>query len=165
MKISVVIPCYNEEKTILEILRRVNKQKSKFDIEIVISDDGSRDRTRDLLSDNKELYDKLILNKNNKGKGAALKKAIDLASGDIILFQDADLEYNPNDYERLIKPFIEDNAEAFETIGRAISKVLVFAVRALAGAIRAVGNATNFIKRQIEQIQRLLGFDVPFVIG
>jgi len=63
-----------------------------------------------------------------------------------------------------LNQFIEDNAEAFETIGRAISKVLVFAVRALAGAIRAVGNATNFIKRQIEQIQRLLGFDVPFVI-
>ena len=63
-----------------------------------------------------------------------------------------------------LNQFIEDNAEAFETIGRAISKVLVFAVRALAGAIRAVGNATNFIKRQIEDIQRLLGFDVPFVV-
>ena len=60
--------------------------------------------------------------------------------------------------------FIEENAEAFETIGHAISKVLVFAVRAFAGALRAVGNATNFIKRQIENIQRLLGFDIPFVI-
>ena len=63
-----------------------------------------------------------------------------------------------------LNQFIEENAEAFETIGRAISKVLVFAVKALAGAIRAVGNATNFIKRQIEDIQRLLGFDVPFVV-
>tara|TARA_R110002012_G_scaffold269596_1_gene453712 strand:- start:40 stop:1602 length:1563 start_codon:yes stop_codon:yes gene_type:complete len=63
-----------------------------------------------------------------------------------------------------LNQFIEDNASAFETIGRAISKVLVFAVKALAGAIRAVGNATNFIKRQIEDIQRLLGFDVPFVV-
>ena len=65
---------------------------------------------------------------------------------------------------RSLNQFIEENAEAFETIGRAISKVLVFAVKALAGAIRAVGNATNFIKRQIEDIQRLLGFDVPFVV-
>ena len=63
-----------------------------------------------------------------------------------------------------LNQFIEENASAFETIGRAISKVLVFAVRALAGAIKAVGNATNFIKRQIEDIQRLLGFEVPFVV-
>ena len=63
-----------------------------------------------------------------------------------------------------LNEFIEENADAFETIGHAISKVLVFAVRAFAGALRAVGNATNFIKRQIENIQRLLGFDVPFVV-
>jgi len=63
-----------------------------------------------------------------------------------------------------LNEFIEENAEAFETIGFAISKVLVFAVRAFAGALRAVGNATSFIKRQIENIQRLLGFDVPFVV-
>ncbi len=69
MKISVLIPTYNEERYILQTLKKVNDQKNKFDLEIIISDDGSTDGTISLLNNNQNLYDKLIDNKNNQGKG------------------------------------------------------------------------------------------------
>ena len=111
MKISVIIPCFNEEKTILEILKKVNLEKSSLDLEIIVSDDGSNDNTIDLLKQNLNLYDKLIENKVNLGKGAALKKGIEESSGELILFQDADLEYDPKDYKKLIQPFLFNNAD------------------------------------------------------
>ena len=111
MKISVIIPCFNEEKTIIEILKRVNRQKEKLELEVIVSDDGSNDNTIDILEKNKNLYDKLIKNKKNQGKGAALIKGIEIASGELILLQDADLEYNPNDYNKLISPFLNNNAD------------------------------------------------------
>lgn len=111
MKISVIIPCFNEEKTIIEILKRVNIQKEKLELEVIVSDDGSNDNTIDILEKNKNLYDKLIKNKKNQGKGAALIKGIEIASGELILLQDADLEYNPNDYNKLISPFLNSNAD------------------------------------------------------
>jgi glycosyltransferase involved in cell wall biosynthesis len=111
MKISVIIPCFNEENTIIEILKKVNKQKKNFDIEVIISDDGSTDRTINLLDENIDLYDKLVKNKNNLGKGSAIKKGLEKTEGDIIIFQDADLEYDPNDYRKLVKPFLENQAD------------------------------------------------------
>ena len=111
MKISVIIPSFNEEKTIIKLLNNVNQQKKKFDLEIIVSDDGSNDNTKKLLKENKSLFDNLVENSKNEGKGAALKKGIEVASGDIILFQDADLEYNPEDYDRLLKPFFNSNAD------------------------------------------------------
>ena len=111
MKISIIIPCYNEESTILKILNKVNEQKNKFDLEIIVSDDGSKDSTLDLLKESNYLYDKLIKSEKNEGKGAALKKGIKASSGEIVIFQDADLEYDPSDYNRLIEPFIKNNAD------------------------------------------------------
>ena len=111
MKISILIPTYNEEDHILETLRKVNKQKIKFDLEIIISDDGSTDQTKNLLNDNKNLFNKLIINKNNQGKGAALKIGLENCSGEIIIIQDADLEYNPDEFSDLIDPFLKNKAD------------------------------------------------------
>ena len=111
MKISVIIPCFNENNTIISILEKVNLERKNFDLEIIVSDDGSTDKTKVLLEENSNLYDKLILSEVNKGKGCAMRKGIEASTGDILLFQDADMEYDPKDYSKLIKPFIENNAD------------------------------------------------------
>ena len=111
MKISVIIPCFNENNTIISILEKVNLERKNFDLEIIVSDDGSTDKTKVLLEENSNLYDKLILSEVNKGKGCAIRKGIEASTGDILLFQDADMEYDPKDYSKLIKPFIENNAD------------------------------------------------------
>lgn len=132
MKISVIIPCFNEENTIIEILKKVNQQKKIFDIEIIISDDGSTDRTISLLNENTELYDELVKNKNNLGKGSAIKKGLEVTKGDIIIFQDADLEYDPNDYSKLIKPFIENQADVVygsRFLGSSAQRVIYYSHR------------------------------------
>ena len=132
MKISVILPCFNEENTIVEILKKVNKQKKKFDIEVIISDDGSTDRTINLLDENVDLYDKLVKNKNNLGKGSAIKKGLEIAEGDIIIFQDADLEYDPNDYRKLIKPFLENQADVVygsRFLGSSAQRVIYYSHR------------------------------------
>jgi glycosyltransferase involved in cell wall biosynthesis len=132
MKISVIIPCFNEENTIIEILKKVNKQKKNFDIEVIISDDGSTDRTINLLDENIDLYDKLVKNKNNLGKGSAIKKGLEITKGDIIIFQDADLEYDPNDYGKLIKPFIENQADVVygsRFLGSSAQRVIYYSHR------------------------------------
>jgi glycosyltransferase involved in cell wall biosynthesis len=132
MKISVIIPCFNEENTIIEILKKVNKQKKNFDIEVIISDDGSTDRTINLLDENIDLYDKLVKNKNNLGKGSAIKKGLEITKGDIIIFQDADLEYDPNDYVKLIKPFIENQADVVygsRFLGSSAQRVIYYSHR------------------------------------
>jgi glycosyltransferase involved in cell wall biosynthesis len=110
MLVSIIIPCFNEKNTIELILDRV--LKTKINKEIIIVDDGSTDGTKEIL---KEIIEKkvshIIYSEKNFGKGAAIKKGINIASGDIILIQDADLEYNPTDYDNLVSPFIEDNAD------------------------------------------------------
>jgi dolichol-phosphate mannosyltransferase len=103
VKLSVLIPTYNEAIYTLKTLKKVNEQKNKFNLEIIISDDGSTDQTISILNKNKNLFDKLISNKKNLGKGAALKIGLTNCSGDIIVIQDADLEYNPDEYTDLIK--------------------------------------------------------------
>ena len=132
MKISVILPCFNEENTIVEILKKVNQQKKKFDIEVIISDDGSTDRTINLLDENVDLYDKLVKNKNNLGKGSAIKKGLEITKGDIIIFQDADLEYDPNDYRKLIKPFLENQADVVygsRFLGSSAQRVIYYSHR------------------------------------
>ena len=111
MLISVLIPCYNEKNTIEEIVLRVNNLKN-LDIEIIIIDDCSNDGTREILNDKiKDKVSKVIFNENNYGKGYSLKKGIDAANGEIILIQDADLEYNPKEYYKLTKPIIDGEAD------------------------------------------------------
>lgn len=110
MKLSVIIPVFNEEKTILEILKRVEKVKiPKIEKEIVIVDDFSTDGTRGILEKVKGRH-KVYYHKKNLGKGAAIRTALKHTSGEIIIIQDADLEYNPQDYPKLIKPILEGKA-------------------------------------------------------
>ena len=93
-KLSIIVPVYNEAKTILEVLKNLNNLKKYYqNIQIIVINDGSRDNSLKILENNKSLIDVLINNPNNKGKGNAVKKGIQVAEGDYITFQDADLEY------------------------------------------------------------------------
>ena len=111
MKISVIIPCFNEENFILKTLKKVNEQKKNFDIEIIVSDDCSTDRSLQLLQENNNLFDQLIESNQNHGKGFAIGKGIESASGEIVIIQDADLEYNPEEYKLLLDPFFKNDAD------------------------------------------------------
>tara|TARA_X000000950_G_C13739588_1_gene587904 strand:+ start:183 stop:875 length:693 start_codon:yes stop_codon:yes gene_type:complete len=98
-KLSILIPVYNEEKTILNILERINECKiDNFDFETIIINDGSDDNTFNIIKDNGDLYDKVINLDKNKGKGFAVKSGLKIATGDYVIFQDADLEYDPKDF-------------------------------------------------------------------
>ncbi len=110
MKLSVIIPVYNEVENIKEILKRVKATKKAS--EIVVVDDGSQDGTRDLLKelDGKEKV-RVILHEKNQGKGAAVRTGLDAAAGEILLIQDADLEYDPRDYGLLLQPLEEGIAD------------------------------------------------------
>lgn len=110
MKLSVIIPVYNEVENIEEILKRVKATKKAA--EIIVVDDGSQDGTRDLLKklDGKEKV-RVILHEKNQGKGAAVRTGMDSAAGEIMLIQDADLEYDPRDYPALLQPLEEGIAD------------------------------------------------------
>ena len=106
MKLSILIPVYNEIKTIEKIIQKVKEQEIRK-IQIIVVDDGSTDGTREFLK--KSLFkkvDKIIYHKKNKGKGAAIRSAQKKVIGDIVIIQDADLEYDPKDYKKLIKPIV-----------------------------------------------------------
>lgn len=114
MKISVIIPCYNEFFTIEKIVEKINSffLSSENNYEIIVIDDYSTDGTRQVLQN--KLFNKiskLILNDQNYGKGFSVRQGIKVSSGDIVLIQDADLEYDPSDYTKLIKPIINNYAD------------------------------------------------------
>lgn len=113
MKISVVIPVYNEANTVAEILRRV--KAVKLEKEIIVVDDGSTDGTRELLSEygNQQTNEriKVIYHNKNRGKGAALRTGFEAVTGDVVIIQDADLEYDPREYPKLLKPILEGMAD------------------------------------------------------
>ena len=112
MKLSIIIPCYNEEKTLKIIIERVLKFKD-LEKEIIIVDDCSTDNSKFIIKDLADLYPEIrgIFLEKNFGKGSALKKGFEEVSGDIVLIQDADLEYDPKDYSALIKPFKNTDAD------------------------------------------------------
>ena len=111
MKLTIIIPCFNEVNTIREIIDKIIKV-SLYENEIIVIDDFSTDGSREILSEiEKTKVSKLILNEKNFGKGYCIKKGINEATGDIIIIQDADLEYDPLDYTKLIEPIRKNQAD------------------------------------------------------
>jgi glycosyltransferase involved in cell wall biosynthesis len=111
MKVSVVIPVYNEIDTIEEILSRVDKVSIKKEIIVIddLSTDGTRERLRKIVADKENV--KVIYHNRNKGKGAALRTGFASVTGDIVIIQDADLEYDPNEYPKLLEPISDGRAD------------------------------------------------------
>ena len=129
MKLSIIIPCYNEVNTIENIVESV-KRAPYQDIEIIIVDDCSTDGTREKLKNKIEaMVDKVIYHPRNQGKGAALRTGFGSLTGDITIIQDADLEYDPGEYTRLIKPILDGKADVVygsRFVGGEYHRVLFF---------------------------------------
>jgi glycosyltransferase involved in cell wall biosynthesis len=103
--VSIIIPAYNEEKTIIQVLEQVQAQQfGAISLEVIVVDDGSTDGTATLIEANHKLVARYIRQPQNRGKGAAVKAGLKAATGEFVLFQDADLEYNPVDYGKMFKP-------------------------------------------------------------
>ena len=115
MKLSVLMPVYNERKTLAEIVSRVlNQTINGIDsLELVIVDDASTDGSTEIIEQLAKTHQQIkpIFEKKNRGKGAAIRAAIEVASGDIAIIQDADLEYDPKDFELVLTPILQDSAE------------------------------------------------------
>ena len=129
MKISIIIPCYNEASTIELIIEKILEIKD-LNYEIIIIDDCSTDGTKEILKNKlSEKVKKQVFNEKNFGKGYAIREGLKYTSGDIVIIQDADLEYTPKDYKRLIKPIIDGNADVVygsRFIGSSEKRVLYF---------------------------------------
>ncbi|MCY4075720.1 MAG: glycosyltransferase family 2 protein [Acidobacteria bacterium] len=110
MRLSVIIPVFNEHATIRELLRRVDAVD--LDLEVVVVDDGSTDGTRDVLGRLGEAGPTVVLHDANRGKGAAIRTGLQHVTGELVLVQDADLEYDPEDYHRLLQSLEERGADA-----------------------------------------------------
>lgn len=108
--LSVIIPCFNEEKTIQDLLLEVLRQKSVY--EVIIIDDCSTDRSYEIIKKIKNSKIKLLKNDKNLGKGASVRRGFEHAGAKYVIIQDADLEYSPTEYERLLKPLVEGYADA-----------------------------------------------------
>lgn len=113
MILSIIIPVFNEEATIEKLLEKVKAVNLPSGIkkEIIVIDDGSRDRTVGIINNIKPNWFKFLKHQKNLGKGAAIETGLNIAKGDLIIIQDADLEYNPQDYSRLLTPILEKKAK------------------------------------------------------
>ena len=155
MKLSIIIPCYNEVGTIFEIINKIINLKYKIEKEILIVDDFSNDGTTELIKKNflnqKDII--AIFHKKNSGKGSAIKTAKKLITGDIVIIQDADLEYDPNDYEKLIKPIIDNNVKV--VYGSRVLNQNRYSAKGFTSKIRVFGNHVLTIISNILNNQKL----------
>ena len=131
MKLSVIVPCYNEIKYIREIISRIKLKNLSMNIEIIVVDDNSQDGTKSELNllKNENKIDHLVLNHVNMGKGFCVREGIKLSSGQVILIQDADLEYDPAEYKKLVMPIFNDQADVVygsRFVGSESKRVLYF---------------------------------------
>ena len=113
-RISIIVPAHNEETTIIPLLASVQEAINNIPdatFEVIVIDDASTDHTASLLRDNTNFYDQLIILGKQSGKGGAVSRGLEKAGGDFILFQDADLEYDPRDYSKLLMPILEFDAD------------------------------------------------------
>ena len=131
MKISVIIPCYNEEKFINRIVDDILKKNKDLSLEIIVIDDASKDKTQEIINElkDKKIINKALFNETNKGKGFCIRRGIDVSNGDIIIIQDADLEYDPSEYKKLLNPILLNKADVVfgsRFIGSDNKRVLYF---------------------------------------
>jgi glycosyltransferase involved in cell wall biosynthesis len=132
--LSVIMPVYNERETLSEILAQV--RAVDLEKEIVVVDDGSTDGTRDILKEEEKKGDlKVFYHQANKGKGAAVRTGLEHTSGDVIIIQDADLEYDPREYPKLLKPILEGEAEVVYGSRSLVFKETMFFMQALGNKI------------------------------
>ena len=139
MKLSVVIPVYNEAQTVDQLLGLVLHIDTGMDTELIVVDDCSTDGTRAILERAKEKYPRMILllHEKNQGKGAALRTGFAIATGDLVLVQDADLEYDPKEYPRLLQPILDGHAD------------VVFGSRFLGGGAHRVVFFWHYVGNQL----------------
>ena len=140
--LSIIIPCYNEINTINQLIKKVKSSNIKSK-QIIIIDNCSNDGTREYLSNLKDESLIIVFNKRNLGKGGSLAKGFALATGDITLIQDADLEYDPSEYEKLIAPILNGNADVVygsRFMGEAPHRVLYFWHRVGNGFLTLLSN-------------------------
>ncbi len=153
--LSIIVPCFNEKNTILKVINRINRLK-KIKKQIILVDDGSYDGTQELIEKKlKNKVDKIVFHNKNKGKGAAIISSSKFIKGNLVIIQDADLEYDPMDYYKLLKPFLDKNTKVVygsRVLGRKKIRNL-FYLRNFSKNFRIFGNfiltkCSNFINNQ-----------------
>ena len=152
MKLTVIIPVYNEEKTVEKLINIINSLKFNFTIEIIVVDDCSNDRSREIINSLGSKVDKVLFHKKNYGKGAAINSAKKFITGEYVIIQDADLEYNPYDYKKMLE-FMKNNNLKVVYGSRVLNKNKYENSQNFSHIIRIWGNIfltmfSNFINKQ-----------------